>query len=55
MRWILSVKDHLAGLIALMCIPRKRPMFVVHELDGLFGLLGFPNIFHTNNGTKFVA
>ena len=55
MRWIISVKDHLTGLSAFGAMPFKKPKFVVHFLSGLFGLIGFPMIFHTDNGTEFVS
>jgi hypothetical protein len=50
MRYIVTVKDHLTGFVCLNCIPRKRPLFVVYELQHLFGVIGFPYIFHTDNG-----
>ena len=55
MRWIISVKDHLTGLSAFGAMPFQKPKFVVHFLSGLFGLIGFPMIFHTDNGTEFVS
>ena len=48
-RWLMTVKDHLSRLTAFMSLPRKRPKYVAHELSILFGLLGFPHIFHTDN------
>jgi hypothetical protein len=55
MRWIVTVKDHFTGLVALSAVPRKRPKFVAHELSSLFGVIGFPFIFHTDNGKEFTA
>merc|ERR1739845_160283 len=55
MRWILSVKDHSSRMTVLAALPLKQAKFVLFELDYLFGLLGYPSIFHTDNGTEFVA
>jgi hypothetical protein len=55
MRYIVTVKDHLIGFVCLNCIPRKKPLFVVYELKHLFGVIGHPYIFHTDNGKKFIA
>ena len=54
MRWIMTVKDHSTKLTHLSALPLKKAKFVVHELQSLFGLLGYPIIFHTDNGTEFV-
>ena len=55
MRWIITVKDHATGLVYIVCIPRKRASFVAHELEKLFGFIGYPSIFHTDNGKEFTA
>lgn len=55
MRWIMTVKDHSTGLTWLVALPFKQPKFVAHELDIIFGLIGYPTIFHTDNGTEFTA
>ena len=55
MRWIITVKDHATGLVYVVCIPRKRASFVAHELEKLFGFIGYPSIFHTDNGKEFTA
>ena len=55
MRWILTVKDHSTGLIYLSCLPRKAARFVAYELERYFGFVGYPQIFHTDNGKEFVA
>ncbi len=33
----------------------KYLKYAAHELDKMFGLIGFPNIFHSNNGNMFTA
>ena len=55
MRWILSLKDHSTQLTYLAALPRKKASFVAHELDHVFGLIGYPSIFHTDNGKEFTA
>ena len=54
-RWILTVKDHFTGLTHVSSIPRKRAKYVAFELDKLFGFIGYPAIFHTDNGKEFTA
>ena len=54
-RWLMTVKDHSTGLTFVASIPRKRPKYVAHELDRLFGLIGYPSIFHTDNGKEFTG
>ena len=55
MCWIMTVKDHFTGLVYLAALPCKFAKFVVHELEKYFGFVGYPNIFHTDNGKKFIA
>lgn len=54
-RWIMTVKDHSTGITHVTSIPRKRPKFVAFELDRLFGFIGYPAIFHTDNGKEFTG
>ena len=53
--WIMTVKDHYTGITHVCSLPRKRPRYVAHELDKLFGFIGYPNIFHTDNGKEFTG
>jgi hypothetical protein len=46
-RWIMTVKDHSAGLVYLAVLPRKTAKFVAAELKKYFGFVGYPYIFHT--------
>ena len=55
MRWIMTVKDHSTGLTAVFALPRKMAKYVAYELDKYFGLVGYPTIFHTDNGNEFTA
>jgi len=36
-------------------LPRKKAKYVDHELDLIFGIIGYPAIFHTDNGKEFLA
>jgi hypothetical protein len=45
-RWIMTVKDHLTGLVYLCALPRKKAAFVAAELEKFFGFVGYPEIFH---------
>ncbi len=55
MRWIMNVKDHATDLVYLCGLPRKRADCVAYTLQEIFGLIGFPRIFHTDNGKEFTA
>jgi hypothetical protein len=46
-RWIMTVKDHLTGLVYLCALPRKKATFVAAELEKFFDFVGYPKIFHT--------
>ena len=50
-----TYKDHATGLTVIRALPRKQAKYVVHELAEQFGLIGYPRIFHTDNGKEFVA
>ena len=55
MRWIMTVKDHATGLTYICALPRKTAKCVAYELQKYFGLVGYPKIFHTDNGKEFTA
>ena len=56
MQWIMVVKDHFTGLVCyLRSIPNENAKYVCFELNSLFGLIGYPHIFHTDNGSEFTA
>ena len=55
LRWVLTIKDHATGLIYLCAIPQKRPDLVAYKLQEKFGLIGYPKIFHTDNGKEFTT
>jgi transposase InsO family protein len=54
-RWVLVIKDHATGLVYLCALTRKRPSLVANKLQEIFGIIGFPKIFHTDNGKEFIA
>jgi len=54
-RWIMSVKDHFTGFACFEALPRKRPKYVAWYLERLFAVVGYPKIFHTDNGNEFTA
>jgi hypothetical protein len=55
MHWILTLKDHATALVYLCTLPRKRANLISYKLQELFGIIGYPMIFHTNNRKKFTA
>jgi hypothetical protein len=55
MRWIMTLKDHATGFIYLCALPRKRANLVAYKLQEIFGVIGYPKIFHTDNGKEFTG
>jgi hypothetical protein len=55
MRWVMTLKDHASGLTYICALPRKRPNLVAYKLQEIFGLIGYPKNFHTDNGKEFTA
>ena len=55
MRWIITIKDHATGYTMIDCIPCKSARFVAHVLQSFFGHVGYPFIFHTDNGKEFIG
>jgi hypothetical protein len=53
--WVMTIKDHATGLTYLCALPRKRPHLIAYKLQEIFGILGYPKIFHTDNGKEFTA
>ena len=49
------IKDHSTGLMVVFAIPRKMAKYVAYELEKYFGLVGYPTIFHMDNGREFTA
>ena len=55
MHWVMSLKDHATRLTHICALPRKRPKLVAYRLQEVFGTIGYPKIFHTDNGKEFTA
>jgi hypothetical protein len=55
MHWILTLKDHATSLVYLCVLPKKRANLIAYKLREIFGIIGYPMIFHTNNGKEFTA
>ena len=55
MHWILTVKYHATSFVYLCTLPRKRPSLVAYRLQEIFGVMGYPLIFHTDNGKEFIS
>ena len=43
------------GYTMIDCIPCKTAKFVAHVLQSFFGHVGYPFIFHTDNGKEFTG
>ena len=55
MRWIVTIKDHHTRITWLAAIPLKKSSFVSHELQGIMCFIGYPSIYHTDNGTEVTS
>jgi hypothetical protein len=55
MCWIFTLKDHATVLVYLCALPRKRANLIAYKLQEIFGIIGYPTIFHTNNRKQFTA
>jgi hypothetical protein len=55
MRYIVVMKDHFSGFVMADCIPRKHANFVAHVINHFLSIVGYPSIFHTDNGKEFTA
>ncbi len=49
------IKGHATGLVYLCALPRKHPNLVAYKLQEIFGIIGFPKIFHTDNWKEFTV
>ena len=54
-KWLLVVKDHFTTLRVFRPLVSKDAVIVAKELSFMFGLLGYPLVFHTDNGGEFIA
>ena len=54
MIFFLVIKDHFSKFTWLRAIQRKTEYFVATELRRLFHEIGFPSIFHSDNGAELI-
>ena len=54
MKWLLVVKDHHSKYVWLRALAKKEAILVTAELRHLFHEVGFPLIFHSDNGKEFL-
>jgi hypothetical protein len=52
MKWIVTCKDHFTGFTGIFAIPKKEATFFVHRLGQFFAIIGYPKLFHTDNGKE---
>jgi hypothetical protein len=52
---VLTIKDHATRLIYFCNLPQKHPNLVAYKLKEMLGVIGYPEIFHTDNGKEFTA
>ena len=55
MHWVMTIQDHTTGLIHVCALQWKHPNLVAYKLQEIFGTIGYPKIFHTDNGKEFTA
>lgn len=53
--WIMTLKDHAKGIMYVKSLPKKKPKYDAHELDLIFGFIGYPTIFHNDKEKEFVT
>ncbi len=51
----MTIKDHCTDLVYLCALPCKHPKLVAYKLSEIFGAIGYPEIFHTDNGKEFTG
>lgn len=54
-QWIMTTKDHATGFMYICVLSCKHPSLVAYHLWGMFGIIGYPTFFHTDNGKEFTA
>ena len=50
--WLLVVRDHFTRLVWMAPLPSKQPKYVARELHKIFCLIGYPLIYHSDNGNE---
>ena len=55
MHWVMTLKNHATGLTHICALPRKQAHLIAYKLQEIFGFIGYPKNFHTDNGKEFTA
>jgi len=50
MKWIIALKDHFTKIVYLIPSPSKEAHIVAAELNHICGFMGYPLVYHTDNG-----
>ena len=53
MRWIMTLKDHFTKLVYIRALPFKEQKIVAQEISLIMGFIGYPLVFHSDNGGEF--
>lgn len=54
MHYLLVIKDHFTKFVYAVPIPQKSPRHVAREAIHFFSVVGYPLIWHTDNGKEFI-
>ena len=49
-KFLMVLKDHFARFVCMRAIPSKHAQHVAYELSNLFGMIGYPVTYHSDNG-----
>jgi mono/diheme cytochrome c family protein len=55
MRWLMVLKDHFTCFVYMQPLPTKEAKGVCYELNIILSLIGFPEIYHSDNGGEVCA
>ncbi len=55
MCWILTLKDNATAIVYLCTLPKMIANRIAYKLQEIFGIIGYPMVFHTNNGKGFTT
>ena len=50
----MTLKDHATALVYLYALPRKQAKLIAYKLQEIFGIIGYPKIFDSDNGKEFM-
>jgi hypothetical protein len=52
MKWIVVLKDHFTKIVYCVASPTKEPHIVAAELNHICGFIGYPLVYHSDNGNE---